>query len=128
MHVSSPVHQSLRIAPAMHNPHLTEELWTLVGQHIMDVKEWARMSGTCKASWRTRYAGKLAVSQDMPVEGATLDAQHDAVRTPITLVYMSSNAVPWPLMKVHVHVFLGSLKTRGTAARHAIPVQLGASS
>jgi hypothetical protein len=65
----------------MHNPHLTEELWTLVGRQILDVKDWARVAGTCKAAWRAQYAGKLAVRQDLPVEGAMLDGQHEVVQT-----------------------------------------------
>ena len=92
----------------------------------MDMKDWARVAGTCKAAWRAQYASRLAVSQDLPVEGATLDGQHGVVQTPGVLVYVSTSAVPWLLMKVHVHIFLASVITRRTTARYAIPVQLGA--
>ena len=90
----------------MQNPHLTEELWTLVFRHIKDVKDWARVSGTCKAAWRAQYEGNLDVSQDLPTEGATLDGQHDAVQTPGALISVSTSAFPWLLMKLHVHIFL----------------------
>ena len=43
------------------------EIWALVAQHL-EVREWARVAGTCRATWDVQL-GSINVHEWIPLEG-----------------------------------------------------------